>query len=88
MVTLKSVTLNGESFDLSDNKRIYINGKKLPSDNGEVLLFYYDDPCIVIEVKDRVRSTGNTLRVSMNAANITKDMAEALKKEISKKIRL
>lgn len=88
MVTLKSVTLNGESFDLSDNKRIYINGKKLPSDNGELLLFYYDDPCIVIEVKDRVRSTGNTLRVSMNAANINKDMAEALKKEISKKIRL
>ncbi len=87
MTTLREVTLNGESFDLKDNKRIYINGKKLNSSEGVLLVFFYDDPCIVIELKDRVRSTGNTLKVNMNTSHIPVEMADALKNEISKRIR-
>ncbi len=87
MTTLKSVNLNGEDLSLTDNKRIYVNGKKLPSDSGVLLIFYYDDPCIVIEVKDKVRSTGNNLHISMNTAVIPQEMVTALKSEVSKKFR-
>ncbi len=87
MTTLREVTLNGESFELKDNKRIYINGRKLNSKEGVLLLFFYDDPCIVIEVKDRVRSTGNTLKINMNTTPIPAAMTEALKDEVSKRFR-
>lgn len=87
MTTLKAVSLNGEDLDLSDNKRIYVNGRKIPADNGVLLIFYYDDPCIVIEVKDKVRSTGNNMHIEMNTAIVPGEMISALKKEVSKRFR-
>ncbi len=87
MTTLRSIDLNGEALPVADNKRVYVNGKKLPAGNGALLIFYYDDPCIVIEVKDKVRSTGNTMHVSMNTAVIPGDMTAALRTEVSKRFR-
>ena len=87
MTTLKNVSLNGEIFDLKDNKRIYVNGRKITSDSGVLLVFFYDDPCIVIEVKDKVRSTGNDLVLSMNTVVSNEETISALKAEVSKRFR-
>ncbi len=87
MTALRSVTLNNEIIDLNDNKRVYVNGKKLRADYGVLLIFYYDDPCIVIEVKDKVRSTGNDMHINMNTATIPGEMVESLKTEVSKRFR-
>ena len=88
MTELRAVTLNGGALTLTDNKRIYLNGKKLTADDGVLMLFYYDDPCIVVELKDKVRSTGNNLHVSMVTASLPEGMIAALKREVSRKIRL
>lgn len=87
MTEIHEITLNGEVLDLNDNKRIYINGKKLPSDDGVTAVFYYNDPNIVVEVKDKVRSTGNLLRVRMSTTKMPVSMVKALKKELAKKFR-
>ncbi len=87
MTTLKNVSLNGEIFDLKDNKRIYVNGRKIVSDKGVLLVFFYDDPCIVIEVKDKVRSTGNDLVIGMNTVVSNEETISALKAEVSKRFR-
>ena len=88
MTELRAVALNGEALTLTDNKRIYLNGKKLTADDGVLMLFYYDDPCIVVELKDKVRSTGNSLHVSMVTASLPEGMIAALKREVSRRIRL
>lgn len=88
MSEIKEISLNGEVLNLADNKRVYLNGKKLVSEEGVMAMFYYDDPNIVVEVKDKVRSTGNTLRVRMTTTEMPGTMVRALKKELMKKIRL
>ncbi len=65
MCEISEISINGELLDLKDNKRIYINGKKLDGGDSVTAVFYYGDPNIVIELKDKVRSTGNELRVIM-----------------------
>lgn len=87
MTEITEISLNGEVIDLKDNKRVYINGKKLDGGDSVTAVFYYGDPNIVIEVKDKVRSTGNELRVIMNTTEIPVSMVKALRKELSKKIR-
>lgn len=87
MTEIVEISLNGEIINLKDNKRVYINGKKLDGGDTVTAVFYYGDPNIVIEVKDKVRSTGNELRVIMNTTEIPVSMVKALRKELSKKIR-
>ena len=87
MSVIHSVVLNGEPLKLTDNKRIYVNGKKTGSESGILAIFYYDDPCIVIELKDKIRSTGNELHVSMNTVKINGNMTGLLKDEVSKRFR-
>ncbi len=87
MTVIHSIVLNGEPLKLTDNKRIYINGRKTGTDTGVLAIFYYDDPNIVIELKDKVRSTGNELHVSMTSVRISGDMTDMLKNEVSKRIR-
>ncbi|MCR5398512.1 MAG: class I SAM-dependent methyltransferase [Lachnospiraceae bacterium] len=87
MTEIHSLVLNGEPLKLTDNKRVYINGKKTGTDSGVLAIFYYDDPCIVIELKDKVRSTGNELHVSMTTTKLTESMTQLLKSEVSKRIR-
>ena len=87
MSVIHSVVLNGEPLRLTDNKRIYVNGKKTGSESGILAIFYYDDPCIVIELKDKIRSTGNELHVSMNTVKINGNMTGLLKDEVSKRFR-
>ena len=91
MTEIKEISLNDEVLNLTDNKRVYVNGRKLASGNtggGVTAVFYYNDPNIVIEVKDKVRSTGNKLHVRMKTTETGAEITEALKKELSKRIRL
>lgn len=87
MTEIHEIALNGEVLDLNDNKRIYLNGKKLESENGVLATFYYSDPNIVVEVADKVRSTGNLLRVRMTTTEVPENMIRALKKDLMKKFR-
>ncbi len=88
MTEIHEIALNGEVLDITDNKRVYINGKKIPSEDGVMAVFYYNDPNIVVEVNDKVRSTGNLLRVRMTTGELPVNMVKSLKKELQKKIRL
>ena len=85
---IQEISLNGEVFDLDDNKRIYVNGKKIAGEDGVTAVFYYDDPNIVVEVKDRVRSTGNVLHVRMTTTGVPGATVNALAKELKRRIRL
>ncbi|MBP9995731.1 MAG: class I SAM-dependent methyltransferase [Lachnospiraceae bacterium] len=87
MTEVHEIALNGEVLDIHDNKRVYVNGKKLQSENGVNCVFYYNDPNIVVEVKDKVRSTGNLLRVRMTTGELPGNMVKSLKNELQKKIR-
>jgi len=84
---IREISLNGEVLDLNDNKRVMINGRKIPSDSGVTAIFYYNDPNIEVYVKDKVRSTGNLLRVLMTTTQIPEITANSLKKEMSKRFR-
>lgn len=87
MTEIIEISLNGEVLNLKDNKRVYINGKKLDGGDSVTAVFFYGDPNIVVEVKDKVRSTGNELRVVMTTTELPSSMVKALRKELSKKIR-
>lgn len=87
MTELHEIALNGEVLDLNDNKRIYLNGKKLESEDGVLAVFYYNDPNVEVVVRDKVRSTGNLLRVRMTTSELPMHMIKAVKKELQKKIR-
>ncbi len=84
---IHEISFNGELLDLNDNKRIYINGKKLRSEDGVSAVFYYSDPNIVVELGDKVRSTGNLLRVRMTTTTVPENIIRSIKKELMKKIR-
>ncbi len=87
MTAIHSVVLNGEPLKLDDNKRIYINGKKTGTDKDVLAIFYYDDPNIVIELKDKIRSTGNELKISMTTVRIDRKVMSLLKAEVSRTFR-
>ena len=91
MTEIKEISLNDEVINLTDNKRVYVNGRKLASgkaNSGVTAVFYYNDPNIVIEVRYKVRSTGNKLHVRMKTTETGAEITEALKKELSNRIRL
>ncbi|MCR4650544.1 MAG: class I SAM-dependent methyltransferase [Lachnospiraceae bacterium] len=88
MTEILEISLNGELLDLKDNKRVYVNGKKVTNGNSVTAVFYYDDPNIVVKTKDIIRSTGNRLRVRMITRNCTESMIRSLQNELGKLIRL
>lgn len=87
---LESMVFNNKLIDIKDNKRVYINGKKLKDSNvsGITAVFFNNDPNIVIEVSDMVRSTGNKLTVAMRTSLIQKEMVDNLEGNLKRMIRL
>ena len=51
-------------------------------------VFFNEDPNIVIEVSDVVRSTGNTMEVALKTSIIQKEMVENLSGNLKRMIRL
>ena len=88
MTEIHEIILNGEPVDIKNNKRLYVNGKKLNGEHSVTAVFYSDDPGIVVETKDLIRQSGNLLKVKITTKKIPADMVNALSKELSKKIRL
>ena len=90
MTFIESVSFNGRLLDIKDNKRLYINGKKLKDSTttGVTAVFFNDDPNIVIEVSDVVRSTGNTMEAVFKTSIIQKEMVENLSGNLKRMIRL
>ena len=90
MTFIESVSFNGRLLDIKDNKRLYINGKKLKDSTttGVTAVFFNDDPNIVIEVSDVVRSTGNTMEAIFKTSIIQKEMVENLSGNLKRMIRL
>ena len=90
MTFIESVSFNGKLLDIKDNKRLYINGKKLKDStiNGVTAVFFNDDPNIVVEVSDVVRSTGNTMEAVFKTSIIQKEMVDNLSGNLKRMIRL
>ncbi len=87
---IDNISFNGRAIDIKDNKRVYINGKKLKdsASQGITAVFFNDDPNIVVEVSDMVRSTGNTMLVSMKTSLLKGEMVENLAGNLKRMIRL
>ena len=87
---IESIALNDRLLDIKDNKRLYINGKKLKDSNmsGVTAVFFNDDPNIVIEVSDQVRSTGNKLEAVFKTSLLQKEMVDNLSGNLKRMIRL
>lgn len=90
MTFIESIAFNGRLLDVKDNKRVYINGKKLKDSgqNGVTAVFFNDDPNIVIEVSDIVRSTGNSLEAVFKTSLVQKEMVDNLSGNLKRMIRL
>lgn len=90
ITNITSIVFNGKALDIRDNKRVYINGKKLKnSESDEVTaVFFNNDPNIVIEVSDVVRSTGNRLTIQMRTSLMNKEMIDNLAGNLKRMIRL
>jgi len=87
---IEYISFNGKMIDIRDNKRVYINGKKLKDSerNGITAVFFNEDPNIVIEVTDLVRSTGNEIRMGITTSLLKKEMIENLAGNLKRMIRL
>lgn len=87
---IEDMVFNGRVIDIKDNRRVYINGKKLKdsSSHGITTVFFNNDPNIVVEVSDMVRSTGNTLNVKMQTSLIKKEMVNVLENNLKRMIHL
>ena len=81
---------NGRPLDFKDNKRLYINGKKLKDAavEGVTAVFFNEDPNIVIEVSDVVRSTGNRLDMVFKTSLLHEEMTKNLAGNLKRMIRL
>lgn len=90
ITTVKEVLLNGDLIPITESKVLSANGKCVTDkDNGTVMIsFGTDDPNINIRVSDRVKSTGNAFRATLQTVFLPSDMAVSLEKELRKKIRL
>lgn len=87
---IDSIIFNDKVIDVKDNKRVYINGKKLKTSdgNGVTAVFYNEDPNIIIELSDIIRSTGNKMKISMKTSFVKKEMIENLSGNLKRMIRL
>ena len=87
---IEDIVFNGTAIEIKDNKRVYINGKKLKDSavSGITTVFFNEDPNIVIEVSDMVRSTGNTMLVKMKTSLIKREMVDNLAGNLKRMIRL
>lgn len=87
---IDSISFNGKLLDIKNNKRVYINGKKLKDNDtaGFTAVFFNEDPNIVVEVADIVRSTGNALNIRMKTALLKQEMVENLAGNLKRMIRL
>lgn len=90
ITTVKEVLLNGELIPITESKVLLANGKCVTDkEKGTVMIsFGTDDPNINIRVFDRVKSTGNAFRATLQTIFLPSDMAVSLEKELRKKIRL
>lgn len=87
---IDEMIFNGEPLDIRDNKRVYLNGRKLKKNagNGITAVFYNDDPNLVIELKDKVRSTGNRLDIVMQSCPMKKSIIEDMENNMKRMIML
>lgn len=87
---IESLVFNGRPLDFKDNKRLYINGKKLKDAavEGVTAVFFNEDPNIVIEVSDVVRSTGNRLDMVFKTSLLHEEMTKNLAGNLKRMIRL
>lgn len=87
---ISEIVLNGKVLDIKDNKRVYINGRKLKESGvgGITTVFFNDDPNIVVEVSDLVRSTGNTMVVNLKTSLLKREMIENLAGNLRRMIHL
>lgn len=87
---IEDIIFNNRVLDIRDNRRVYINGKKLKdsSSHGITTVFFNDDPNIVVEVSDMVRSTGNTIVARMKTSLIKREMVNVLENNLKRMIHL
>lgn len=87
---IEEMIFNGEPLDIKDNKRVYLNGRKLRKNSGAGItaVFYNDDPNLVIELKDKVRSTGNRLDVVLQSCPMNKSIIEDMENNMKRMIML
>ena len=90
ITTVKEVVLNGDLIPITESKVFLTNGKAIVDKEKKTITtsFGTKDPNISIRVSDRVKSTGNAFRVSMQTVFLPEEMAGTLEKELKKKIRL
>lgn len=90
ITTIKEVVLNGDLIPITESKVLLANGKSIVDKEKQTITvsFGTKDPNISIRVSDRVKSTGNAFRVTMQTVFLPEDMAGTLEKELKKKIRL
>lgn len=90
ITTVKEAVLNGEVLPITESKVLLANGKCVTDkENAMVMItFGTDDPNISIRVSDRVKSTGNAFRATLQTIFLPSEMAASLEKELRKKIRL
>ena len=90
ITTVKEVVLNGDLIPITESKVFLTNGKAIVDKEKKTVTtsFGTKDPNISICVSDRVKSTGNAFRVSMQTVFLPEEMAGTLEKELKKKIRL
>lgn len=90
ITTIKEAVLNGELLTITDSKVCTVNGKAVRDKEKQnmTVSFATKDPNIMIRVSDRVKSTGNAFRITIQTVFLPETMAAALEKELKKKIRL
>ena len=84
------MVLNGELIPITESKTLTANGKmNINKETQSVTAsFGTKDPNFTIRVSDRVKSTGNAFRMTIQTVFLPEDMAGTLEKELKKKIRL
>lgn len=87
---IDEIAINGETLDIRDNKRVYLNGKKLKKNtgNGITAVFYNDDPNLVIELKDKMKPAENILDVVMQTCPMQKSIIEDMENNMKRMIML
>jgi hypothetical protein len=90
ITTVKEVVHNGDLVPITEPKVLLTNGKAIVDKEIRTVTtsFGTKDPNISIRVSDRVKSTGNAFRVTMQTVFLPEEMAGTLEKELKKKIRL
>lgn len=90
VTVLEEAVLNGEQIPLAEPKLLTANGKTIFNKEKQAvtITFANNDPNISIRVSDRVKSTGNAFRITIQTVFLPEEMAGTLEKELRKKIRL